>query len=227
VRFLVGQRGQQAPVDAGQVLCRLEMAAPGGELAARVVEEAGDAFGIDALDVAEVAVMQARQRTVGAGGGDEGVGLGAQAVGILAAEGPAEFQLARQLQQRRQLGWKLTPRSRWISCTATSSALCSATRASISISLTPGTSTTAAAISRPVRAGYRPKANRPALRRSCRPRSESAFRAEHVVVTDDPLRHGANRRRILQQAVAQRHRGRQMHPAGQRQVVEFIGHRRP
>jgi hypothetical protein len=53
--------------------------------------------------VAEVAVVHARQRAVGAGAGDEGVGLGAQRCRRLAAEGPAELQLARQLQQRHQL----------------------------------------------------------------------------------------------------------------------------
>jgi len=88
-RLLVGQRGDQAPVDAGQVLRRLEMAPPLRQPGLRVVDEARDAFTVDALDVAEVAVVQSRQRAVGVGAGDEGVGLGAQALGVLAAEGPA------------------------------------------------------------------------------------------------------------------------------------------
>jgi hypothetical protein len=49
------------------------------------------------------------------------------------------------------------------------------------------------------------------------------LRPQYVVVTDDPLRHAADRGRELQGLVAQRHRGGKVHPAGQRQIIEFVG----
>jgi hypothetical protein len=95
-RFLVGERGDQAPVDAGQVLRRLEFAAPGRQPGPGIVEEPCAAGGIEAFDVAEVAVMDARQRAVGTDAGNEGVGLVAQRPRGLAAKGPAELQQSGQ-----------------------------------------------------------------------------------------------------------------------------------
>lgn len=96
---MVGQRGDQPPVDSGQVLRRLKVLAPFGEFGPGIVEKPGYAGGIDALDVAEVAVMDARQCSVGAHIGNEGIGLVAQGNRVLAAEGPAELQAARQFEE--------------------------------------------------------------------------------------------------------------------------------
>ena len=220
--FLVGQGRQQAPVDSGQVLRGLKVVAPVGELGAGVVDEPGDAGRIEALDVAEVAVMDARQRAVGADAGDEGVGLVAQGSGILAAEGPAELQPAWQFQQGAEFRMEVDAQVK----------VDFMYRDQLRLAFGDAGQQVHFGDARnfdDLRARFFVQPAQDGRQRRARHHLDrlpgqvgKLLRSQHLVVADDPLLDAADRGRVLQSAVPERHRGGKVHPAGQRQVVQLV-----
>src|SRR5690606_33470710 len=93
--FLIGERGNEAPVYAGDLLGDLEVAPIVRQLGTHIIQEAGNTDFVDATNMAEVAILQPRQRAAAACMLDEGQRLGVE-LAFAVEEAPSQLDVPRQ-----------------------------------------------------------------------------------------------------------------------------------